>query len=88
MENVMASSSLEKRVAALEEELAVLRRKIEATGAAIPWWERIAGTFAHDPVYAEAMKLGRKYRESLRPKRWPSRKKIGPRGCWFSTPTT
>ena len=71
----MASSSLEKRVSALEEELAALRRKIEGADAAIPWWEKIAGTFAHDPVYAEAMKLGRKYRESLRPKKRPSQKK-------------
>jgi hypothetical protein len=53
-------SSLEKRVAALEEELAALRRKIEAAGATEPWWERIAGTFEHDPIYEEAMKLGRK----------------------------
>ncbi len=72
----MASlSSLEKRVAALEEELAALRRKIEAAGTAEPWWERIAGTFEHDPVYEQAMKLGRKYRESLRPTKRPGRKK-------------
>lgn len=71
----MASSSIERRVAALEKELAALRSKIEVTDAAIPWWERIAGTFAHDPVYEKAMMLGRKYRESLRPKKQPGRKK-------------
>ncbi|ACK65659.1 conserved hypothetical protein [Rippkaea orientalis PCC 8801] len=32
-----------------------------------PWWEQIVGTFADDSVYDEAMKLGREYRESLRP---------------------
>ncbi len=71
----MTFSALEKRIAALEQELAVLRRKVERNDAATPWWDRIAGTFAHDPIYEEAMKLGRKYRESLRPKKRPSRKK-------------
>jgi hypothetical protein len=71
----MTLSALEKRVAALEEELATLRRKIEAAGDVKPWWERIAGTFEHDPVYEEAMKLGRKYRESLRPKKQSGRRK-------------
>ena len=64
----MTLSALEKRIAALEAELATIRRKIDAAGNSQPWWERIAGTFAHDPIYEEAMKLGRKYRESLRPK--------------------
>ncbi len=71
----MTLSALEKRVAALEEQLAALRRKIEGAPAAKPWWERIAGTFEHDPIYEEAMKLGRKYRESLRPKKRPGRGK-------------
>ncbi len=70
----MTLSALEKRIAALEGELAALRRKIETTDISTPWWERIAGTFAHDPVYDEAMKLGRKYRESLRPKKRLGRK--------------
>ena len=34
----------------------------------IPWWEDI-GVFANDPVYDKAMKLGRAYRRSLRPKK-------------------
>ncbi len=75
----MTLSALERRVAALEEELAVIRRKIESEGAAMPWWQRISGTFAHDPVYEEAMKLGRKYRESLRPKRRQGRNQQGRR---------
>jgi hypothetical protein len=65
----MTLSALERRIAALEAELAAIRQKIEAAGNSPPWWERIAGSFAHDPVYEEAMKLGRKYRESRRPKK-------------------
>lgn len=30
----------------------------------VPWWEQRAGTFADDPIYDEAMRLGREYRES------------------------
>ena len=61
------ASSMEKRMAALEQEIAQL--KIQLAGSAErPWWERISGTFANDPAYKEASRLGREYRESLRPK--------------------
>ena len=50
----------------LEEELARLKSQVEKAGASKPWWERIAGTFQDDPVYAKAMKLGRQYRRSQR----------------------
>ncbi|NLY03001.1 MAG: hypothetical protein GXY83_43670 [Rhodopirellula sp.] len=63
----MSSPEHEKRVAALEKELAQLKRKIEATEPAEPWCERIANTFENDPVYEKATKLGRQYRESLTP---------------------
>ena len=65
----MATLSLEERVAMLEEEVARLKQeRASATGAAEPWWEEIRGTFKDDPHYVEAMRLGREYRESLRPK--------------------
>ncbi len=73
-EHPMISPSLEKRVAQLEAELGRLRRKIEATDSAKPWWERIAGTFEKDPVYEQAMKMGREHRQSLSPAR-PSRRR-------------
>ena len=63
----MKSAEIEKRVAVLEEELASLRRKVEDSEARKSWWERIAGTFENDPVYQRAMKLGRQYRQSLKP---------------------
>jgi hypothetical protein len=65
----MAARELEARVAALEAEMVELKQKLETvTKPAKPWWEEIYGTFANDPIYEEAMRLGRKYRESLRPK--------------------
>jgi hypothetical protein len=64
----MAIGSLEERVAALEAEVARLKQeRASATNAQRPWWEEIWGTFKDDPHYAEAMRLGREYRESLRP---------------------
>ena len=63
----MTSTALEKRVAALENELAKLRTKVETAEHVKPWWEQIAGTFEKDPVYKRAMKIGREYRQSLAP---------------------
>jgi hypothetical protein len=62
----MATLSLEERVAVLEAEVARLKQeRAAAVGANKPWWEEIRGTFKDDPHYAEAMRLGREYRESL-----------------------
>jgi hypothetical protein len=63
----MGVAEIEKRVAVLEKEVANLRKKLEGADASKPWWERIAGTFENDPVYEQAMRLGREYRESLKP---------------------
>ena len=65
----MATANLEERVAALESEVARLKAALRQRGTSrTRWWEQIAGTFADDPAHEEAMKLGREYRESLRPK--------------------
>jgi hypothetical protein len=66
----MANGTLEERMAAVEQELAQLKQQLqaEAHSSPLPWWEKIAGTFADSEHYDEAMRLGREYRESLRPK--------------------
>jgi hypothetical protein len=66
----MRGESVENRLANLEADVARLKAKVE--GTAEPWWERIWGSFANDPAFLEAMRYGREYRESLKPK---SRKK-------------
>jgi hypothetical protein len=65
----MAAETLEERMTAVEGELAQLKQQLQtATPAAPrPWWEKIAGTFAQSEHYDAAMRLGREYRESLRP---------------------
>ncbi|MCI0660065.1 MAG: hypothetical protein L0220_03225 [Acidobacteria bacterium] len=65
----MAVAEIELRVAALEAEVARLRQKLEKPDETKSHWvDEVYGAFAGDPDFLEAMRLGRKYRESLRPK--------------------
>jgi hypothetical protein len=67
-EKEMAALSIEERLTALEAEVARLKERVDGTTDNKPWWGMIWGTFKDDPHYEEAMRLGREYRESLRPK--------------------
>ena len=72
----MATGSLEDRVTALEKELAHMKARLKSTEHASPdWLDKICGSFTNDPIYEEAMRLGREYRESLRPKPKKRRKR-------------
>ena len=62
-----ATATIEERLTKLEEKVAQLSGEQMGASLAVPWWESITGTFADSPDYEEAMKLGRAYRESLRP---------------------
>jgi hypothetical protein len=65
----MASETIEARLSGLEREMAQIKRLLKSKSAsAEPWWEGIAGVFEDDRTFEEAMKLGRQYRESLRPR--------------------
>lgn len=76
----MATSKLallEARVVSLENEVnhlkGLLKSSQSATTEKKDWLDDIWGSFADNPDYDKAMELGRKYRESLRPK--PARKR-------------
>jgi hypothetical protein len=61
----MDSKNFEKRIAALEEEVAVLKAKIEGERPSKKaWWEEIVGAFRGDPIFKEVIDLGREYRKS------------------------
>ena len=61
----MATVSLEQRVATLEAEVASLKMRLEGVGKTqADSLDHIWDAFANDPIYDEAMRLGRKYRES------------------------
>jgi hypothetical protein len=56
----MTVRKLADRVAALQAEVARLRVKIESPGKTTKdWLDTICGSFANDPMYEEAMRLGR-----------------------------
>jgi oligoendopeptidase F len=76
----MAATKLEERIVQLEKDFSRRLSELEAEVSRLkqeqvaepkkqrPWWEEIRGTFKNDPAYEEAMRYGREYRESLRPK--------------------
>jgi hypothetical protein len=61
-------------MAELESRLAALEQRVEVLSSVLPphlvpatnkrWIDAIWGSFANDPAFDEAMKLGRKWRES------------------------
>lgn len=61
----MSTTTLEGRVALLEQEVLQLKRQLQQP-ADVPWWEQISGVFANVPAFDEAVALGRKDRESRR----------------------
>ena len=64
----MAVREIELRVSRLEAEVTQLKKQLEqATPPGGDWLDEVFGVFDNDPVYEEAMRLGREYRQSLRP---------------------
>ena len=66
----MPNTTLEERVAKIEAELVQVKEQLSTTQSSTgaPWWKKIVGVYKNDPEFVEAMRLGREYRESLRPK--------------------
>ena len=76
-----SAKSLQQRVTELETKLEEVAKRLPT---AEPNWKKIVGLFGEDPAdseaFDEAMRLGRAYRESLRPKS-RSRKTANARPC-------
>jgi hypothetical protein len=65
----MSKVDLDARVAALEAEVARLKGIVEPSPEPEKsGWEKLALKYADDPSYDEATRLGKEYRDSLRPK--------------------
>lgn len=59
--------TLERRVEAIEEAVADLRRRLSARPVAGHWLEAIAGSISDEAAFAEALEYGRSFRQSDRP---------------------
>ncbi len=70
----MTVKELAERVKTLEEAVAELRNQLRRSPPTGRWWRDSAGWFANDPVFDEIVRLGREYRESLRPGRGKKKK--------------
>ena len=64
----MTVAQLEERLVALERTVDELKAHLARTTPPRRWWVEDAGRFADDPVFDEMVRLGRAYRESLRPR--------------------
>jgi hypothetical protein len=62
------SKSVEERLAAVELELAELKRRMPPAGSQQNWIEKITGSFKDDPEFDEILRLGREIRRADRPK--------------------
>ena len=51
----------------LEQKVRQLESDARSDANARPWWERVAGAFKDDQVYAAAMKLGAEIRKADQP---------------------
>jgi hypothetical protein len=67
----MSNAQIEQRLKVIETELAELKAELKSKNktSSKKGWRAIVGSFAGDPLHAEAMRIGRKYREAQRPKR-------------------
>lgn len=64
------------RVIRIEDELRLLRAEVrKGDQPEMPWWERIAGSHAGDPVFAEIVRLGAEIRGADRPPDPPTKRK-------------
>jgi len=69
----MTQTQVASKLAQLERDIELLKRQVTPPVRNGRWYIENAGQFKDDPIYAQIARLGRKYRESLRPK--ASRKK-------------
>lgn len=70
----MTVAELTKRVERLEKQIARMEERLNGgSEEEEPWWKALHGRWADNPVFDEAMRLGREYRESLRPGKKPKK---------------
>ena len=66
---MVSSVGIEDRLRALEQAVERLQSQVRAADPMRRWWTEDAGRFKGDPIFDKMVRLGKKYRESLRPPR-------------------
>jgi hypothetical protein len=59
--------TLEQRMGALEQEVAELKRRLEAACPQTNWIEQITGSLANYPEFDDVVRLGAEFRQSQPP---------------------
>jgi hypothetical protein len=72
----MTLKELDARITRLEQAFESLRTQTVKPEPKEPWWISGAGRFANDPIFDEIVRLGREYRESLRPDGRKKKRKV------------
>lgn len=62
-----ANESVEQRLAALEAEVANLKRRMNMLPVPPDWLDRVYGCMNDNPAFEEAMRLGRELRQADKP---------------------
>ena len=58
----LSQQQLEEKVISLEKEINQVKKILSINvKKSVPWWEEIAGTFADNLAFEEAVKLGNQY---------------------------
>ncbi len=57
-------SSLEERLATLEQEVAYIKRQLSAVGTNGNWVDEVSGSMKPFPEFDDVVRLGREFRES------------------------
>jgi hypothetical protein len=66
----MTTAEMEQRLLNLEQAVEQLRTHVSrSSDPRRRWWLEDAGRFANDPVFDEIVRLGKEYRQSLKPGR-------------------
>lgn len=60
----MTTTQLEKRLAAVEADIARLKKSAASKNQ---WWNQIAGAFADNPRFDQAMRLARQHPDATKP---------------------
>ena len=60
-------AELSDKIADLDDRVAMLSARVESVAPTpdAAWWKRIVGVYANDPLFDEAERLGRRWRESI-----------------------